>query len=133
MAHHISERMLTEIEGLMKSSPLDKCEHIKKRREPWWCNPSYGVRQCLACFTHDAVACYDCDKPLGSHPTYFCIQVCRMGGSKVADTFVAPVCRYCAVDVPLGDWGTGYLETLVDNRRTFIMFNRATKDAIPSE
>ena len=135
MAHPISEKMLVDIERLIHESPLDHCDHVLKRRDSWWCNPGRGVRVCKLCYEMwDNGQCYLCAEPVsGVEPVHFGIEVCRMGGSKVADTFIAPGCTACTDGVPLGDWGVGYLETLVDDRRTFIMFNRWTKDGLPDE
>ena len=126
--------MLADIERLIHESPLPHCQHVLKRRDFWFCQPAHGVRSCRECFTvYESDNCYSCGAAIGEDPKYFGIEVCRMGGSKVADTFIAPGCAACTDGVPLGDWGVGYLETLVDDRRTFIMFNRWTKDGLPDE
>ncbi len=119
---------------LMVHSPVQSCNHVKKRADTWLCVPSWNAtRTCRGCFHAANPECFSCGRFIVDTPKYFGMSVTRMGGSKVSDHFIAPACSVCAHGVPLGEWGVDWLETVdqSDGRRIFIMYEKWTRDVLP--
>lgn len=103
MAHHMSGQLFEFTVECIDSAPTEKCEHLKKTKEVFYFVLGDKIMRCRACAISASEGCSSCGK---KHVhMYFGYAYLRGATGNAPNYFLAPVCKECAEETPLGEWG----------------------------